>query len=460
MSTDSRVRSRSFLTRIGLATREHRAWAMYDWAVSSYQTTIQVAIFQLFFVSVAAGTLPPAKATQLWAMVNTIASIIVAVASPVLGAISDVAAMKKKLLTFFMLVGVVACAGMFFIERGEYVFASWLYVLATIGATASLVFYEALLPHIATNDEIDRVSSAGYAMGYVGGGVLLAINLAWVLAPAKFGFPSGDVLTSAEKTLPVRAAFLSVAVWWLVFSIPVLRRVREPVRTLEPDELSGVNLFVTPFLRLGESIRELRVYKNAFLMLLAFVIYNDGIQTIIKMATAYGNEVGIPNSALIIAILIVQFVGIPFAFLFGTLADRIGAKSAVFLGLVAYTIISVVGYFMHTARDFYILAFMVGMVQGGTQALSRSLFASMVPAHKSGEFFGFYSVFEKFSSILGPLLFSVVIATSESSRPAILGVIAFFALGAFVLAKVNVAEGRERARAAEADLVVLDATNH
>ncbi len=432
---------------------------MYDWAVSSYQTTIQVAIFQLFFVSVAAGTLAPAKATQIWAMVNTVASVIVAVASPVLGAVSDVAAAKKKLLAVFMFVGVAACAGMFFIERGQYVFAGWLYVLATVGATASLVFYEALLPHIASTDEIDRVSSAGYAMGYVGGGVLLAINIAWILAPGTFGFPTGNALSDAQKTLPVRAAFLSVAIWWLVFSLPVLKRVKEPARTLEPDELSGVNLVITPFLRLGESVKELRIYKNAFLMLLAFIIYNDGIQTIIRMATAYGKEVGIPDSALITAILIVQFVGIPFAFLFGMLADRIGAKSSVFIGLLAYTVISIVGYFMQTARDFYILAFMVGMVQGGTQALSRSLFASMVPAHKSGEFFGFYSVFEKFSSILGPLLFSVVIATSQSSRPAILGVIAFFALGAVVLSRVNVREGRERARAAEADLVVISSAS-
>ncbi|MEO7964209.1 MAG: MFS transporter, partial [Gemmatimonadaceae bacterium] len=414
MPPDSSVRPRSFLSRIGLDRPELRAWAMYDWAVSSYQTTIQVAIFQLFFVSVAAGNLPPAKATQIWAMVNTIASVIVAIASPVLGAVSDVAAAKKKLLATFMLVGVAACGGMFFIGRGEYVFAGWLYVIATIGATASLVFYESLLPHIAAPDEIDRVSSAGYAMGYVGGGVLLAINIAWVLAPGTFGFPTGDGLSDAQKTLPVRMAFLSVALWWLVFSIPVLRRVREPARKLEPGELSSTNLLIAPFLRLGESIRELRTYKNAFLMLLAFVIYNDGIQTIIKMATAYGNEVGIPNSALITAILIVQFVGIPFAFLFGMLAGRIGAKTSVFIGLLAYTGISIVGYFLHTARDFYVLAFLVGMVQGGTQALSRSLFASMVPAHKSGEFFGFYSVFEKFSSILGPLLFSVVIATRQS----------------------------------------------
>jgi UMF1 family MFS transporter len=202
-------------------------------------------------------------------------------------------------------------------------------------------------------------------------------------------------------------------------------------------------------MRLGETIRTLRTFKHAFLMLGAFLVYNDGIQTIIRMATAYGTEIGIGQDSLIVAVLIVQFVGIPFAFLFGMLAGRIGAKTSVFVGLLAYTGISIVGYFMNSARDFYILAGMVGMVQGGTQALSRSLFSSMVPAHKSGEFFGFYSVFEKFASIFGPLLFAVTIWATGSSRAAILGVIGFFAVGAWLLSLVDVDEGRRMARDAE-----------
>lgn len=445
---------RSLLARVGLDRPDLRAWAMYDWAVSSFQTTIQVAVFQIYFVSVAAADLPGSRGTQAWANANTIASILVAIASPVLGAISDVAAAKKRMLAIFMLLGVVACGGMYFIQRGDYVLASTLYIIATVGATASVVFYEALLPHLCRPEEMDRVSSAGYALGYVGGGVLLALNLAWILTPQAFGLPHGDGATPEQRTLPARLAFVSVAVWWLVFSLPILRRVREPARTMEPDEAStGINLFVTPFRRMGETIRELRTFKHAFLMLLAFLIYNDGIQTIIRMATAYGTELKIPSSALTVAILIVQFVGIPFAFLFGMLADRIGAKQSVFLGLLAYAAISVTGYFMKTAQDFYLLAFLVGMVQGGTQALSRSLFASLIPAHKSGEFFGFYSVFEKFSSIFGPLLFSITIAMTGSSRNAILGVIIFFAVGAAILARVNVAEGRQMARDAERDLV-------
>lgn len=448
--------STSWLARLGLDRKELRAWAMYDWAVSSFQTTIQVAIFQIFFVSVVAADMAESSRTAAWASANVISAILVAVLSPVLGAISDVAAAKKRMLAGFMILGVGAVAGMYFLERGDVAMASWLYIIATVGATASVVFYEALLPHLAPAEEVDRVSSAGYAFGYIGGGVLLAINVAWILNPAAFGLPSGNDLTPAQQTLPVRLAFLSVAVWWLVFSWPILRHVPEPPRMLERDEVGVRNLLVTPFVRLGETVRTLRTFKHAFLMLLAFLIYNDGIQTIIRMATAYGAEIGIPTSALTVAILIVQFVGVPFAFLFGMLAQRIGAKTAIFIGLLAYTAISIVGYFMSSARDFYILAFLVGMVQGGTQALSRSLFSSMVPAHKSGEFFGFYSVFEKFANIFGPLLFALTIWATGSSRAAILGVIAFFAVGAWLLSRVDVDAGRRMARDAERDLVLAN----
>ena len=243
---------------------------------------------------------------------------------------------------------------------------------------------------------------------------------------------------------------MSVAVWWIVFSIPLFRRVPEPPARLETDERRGENPVLVAFVRLAETFRELRGYRQAFLMLLAFLIYNDGIQTIIKMATAYGTEIGIGQSALIGAILVVQFVGIPCSFLFGMLAGRIGAKRALFLGLLAYTAISVLGYFMRTATHFYVLAGLVGMVQGGTQALSRSLFASMIPPHKSGEFFGFFSVFEKFAGIFGPLIFAGTIAATGSSRNAILSVIGFFAVGAAILALVDVEEGQRAAREAEA----------
>ena len=445
---DSGTKAR-LLDRLGLHRPELRAWAMYDWAASAVQTTIMVAVFPIYFIRVAGAGVAPEVANQHLATANAISVAIVALLSPVLGAIADYSGRKKQLLAVFLVIGVISTAGMFFIGSGDLRLAESLYVLSMSAVAGTYVFYESLLPHIASESEMDRVSTAGYAIGYMGGGVLLALNLAWIQKPAWFGMPSGDGLTPDQASLPARLAFLSVAVWWLLFSIPLFRGVSEPPRLLEPDEVPRGSVVRHAFVRLGETFHELRGYRHAFLMLIAFLFYNDGISTIQKMAAAYATELNIPQDAVITAILIVQFLGIPFSFLFGMLAGRIGAKRAVFVGLLIYTGISILGYRMSTATHFYVLAALVGMVQGGTQALSRSLFANMIPRHKSGEFFGFFSVFNKFAGIFGPLLFASVIGTTGSSRQAILSVIAFFALGGFLLAFVNVRVGEAAAREAE-----------
>ena len=434
------------LEKIGLGRPELRAWAMYDWALSGVQTVVMTAVFPIFFVKVAASHLAGSAATQQLARANTIAMLVVALLSPVLGAVADYSAAKKKFLAIMTGIGALACVAMLSIGYGDLGRAATLYIIALIGASGCLVFYESLLPHIAAQDEMDRVSTAGYAMGYLGGGILVAINLAWIQKPEWFGLSAG--------TLPARLAFVSVGLWWIVFAIPLFRRVSEPPRKLETDEAPRSNALRIAFQRIGETLRELRGYKQAFLMLLAFLIYNDGIQTIIKMATAYGTEIGIGQGELIAAVVMVQFIGVPFAFLFGRLAGVIGAKPSIFVGLVVYAVISILGYYMQTATHFFVLAGLVGIVQGGTQALSRSLFASMIPAHKSGEFFGFYSVFEKFAGIFGPLLFDIAISTTGSSRNAILSVIVFFIAGAILLSRVNVAEGQRIAREREAALTL------
>ena len=450
MPGTSRVSDRtSILERLGLHQPELRAWAMYDWALSGLQTVITTAIFPIYFVRVAAAHLPGSGGTQLYARANTIALLIVAILSPLLGAITDYKGNKKGFLAFFTLVGAGGAAAMFFIHRGDVGLASSLFVVALIGGSGCLVFYESLLPHIASPGEMDRVSTAGYALGYLGGGLLATFNLLWIQEPAWFGLPHGPGLSESAATLPVRLAFVSVAVWWIVFSVPLFRRVPEPPRKLESDEQAAANPVRAAVTRVGETLRALRRYRNAFLMLIAFLLYNDGVQTIIKMSAAYGTEIGIDQAALITAFILVQFVGVPCAFAFGWIASRVGAKPAIFGGLLVYVAITILGYFMRTATDFFVLAILVGTVQGGTQALSRSLFASMIPPHKSGEFFGFYSIFEKFAGIFGPLLFDLTIAVTGASRNAILSVVAFFIVGAALLYFVDVEAGQREAQAAE-----------
>jgi MFS transporter, UMF1 family len=429
---------RRLLDRIGLDRRETRAWAMYDWANSAFQCTIITAVFPVYYGSVAAAGLPGATATARFATATTIALTIIALASPILGAYADFAGAKKRMLAAFMAVGVSATAAMVLIGQGEWRLALTLFVVANIGISGSFVFYDSLLPHVASDAEMDRVSSAGYALGYLGGGLLLVLNLLWIMKPGWFGL--------RDAGLASRVSFLSVAIWWVAFSIPLFRHVSEPPVKPNPAALATGNMVRASFVQLADTMREFRKYRQAGLMLLAFLIYNDGIGTIIRMAGIYGTEMNLPESALIGAIVMVQFVGIPFAVLFGKLAGRIGAKQAIFLSLVVYTGISIIGYNMTAAWQFYLLAFLVGTVQGGSQALSRSLFATMIPRHKSSEFFGFFAVFEKFAGIFGPAVFAVTVALTGSSRNAILSLIAFFVAGAALLSKVDVEQGQRAAR--------------
>jgi UMF1 family MFS transporter len=434
---------RNLLTRIGLGRRDLRAWALYDCANSAFQTTIIAAVFPIYYQKVAAAGQPESVAMSRFAWATTIAILIVAIVAPVLGAIADYTAIKKRLLAVFLGIGATATVAMYWIERGDWMLALVLFVIGNVGVAGSIVFYESLLPHLVSEQDLDRVSAAGYAVGYMGGGALLAINLLMIQKPEWFGIPDAGTAT--------RLALASVAVWWVAFSIPLFRVVPEPAVRLEPDERPGGNALVTGAKRLVETFQELRRYRDAFVFLLAFLLYNDGIQTMIRMATIYGTQIGLPESAMISALLLTQFIGIPCAFIFGMLGSRIGAKKAVFGGLAAYLLITFLGYFMSTAAHFFALAVLVGMVQGGTQALSRSLFASMIPRYKSSEFFAFFSVFERYAGVLGPAIFAFVIQRSGSGRSAILAVAVFFVVGAAILTFVDVDRGRRTARAAEAE---------
>jgi len=426
-----------WMARVGLVTPEQRAWAWYDWANSAFFATVVTAVFPGFYASYAAAGMAPAEATARFGLVTTLSMATIAISAPILGAMADYTGAKKKLLAVFIAIGVTACASMVFIGEGDIGLASLLFFIANLGVSGSIVFYDSLLPHVAKAEETDRVSSAGYAMGYIGGGLLLLINLAWILQPAMFGF-SGTVPA-------IKASFVAVAVWWAVFSLPIFRNVPEPSTRARQSGESGLAI-VAAFNRLATTFREVRKYRNAFLLFIAMLLYQDGIQTIIRMAGVYGAEVGVEQTSQIAAFVMVQFLAIPFSFLFGSLGVRIGTKRAIFIAITVYALATVLAYFMTSVTHFFILAAMIATVQGGAQALSRAMFSRMVPVDRTSEFFGFFAVSERFATVLGPLVFTLSVTLTGSSHAAIIAILGFFVAGAWVLSMVDEEAGIRAAR--------------
>ncbi len=404
------------------------AWCMYDWGSSAFSTTAEAAVLPVYFEQVVAAGMAGNLATVYWGYTNAVALLITAILAPILGSISDYVGGKKRMLVIFAGIGIVATALMVFIDAGDWALALGLFMIGSIGIGGSYVFYDALLPHVAKPQDIDYVSSKGYAYGYLGGGILLAINIVMIM-----------VLFKGSSWGP-RLSLLSVAIWWAIFTLPLMRQVPEP--PAHTGELgAGVNPVLAGLRRLGKTFRDLRKYRQLFFFLLAFWLYNDGIGTIIKMATIYGSEIGIGMIDLIGALLLTQFVGIPFALLFGKLSRPLGTKRAIMLGLGWYTLITIAAYFISQAWHFWVLAFAVGMVQGGTQALSRSLFGLMAPKARSGEFFGFYDISSKIAGVAGPTIFAFTGQIFGSSRLAIISLVIFFIGGIALLSLVNEKEG-------------------
>jgi MFS transporter, UMF1 family len=426
------------LARVGLVTPEQRAWAWYDCGNSAYFTTVITAVFPAFFASYAAAGMAPGEATTRFGAITTVSMAIVAIAAPILGAYGDYTARRKRLLVACAGIGIVSTFALTTISEGGWRWAALVFVIGNIGVSGSLVFYDSMLPSVAKPEDTDRVSSAGYALGYLGGGLLLVLNLAWVLQPQVFGL-SGTVAA-------IKLSFASVGVWWLLFMIPLLRHVPEPPQGAAATDVTRGALRGS-FARLAHTFAEIRQYPQAFLALLAMLVYQDGIQTIIRFAGIYGAEVGVGQSQQIAAFAMVQLLGVPFAFVFGSLGTRLGTKRAIFLALAIYTVAATLGYFMQNATHFFLLAGLVATVQGGAQALSRSLFSRLIPPAKTSEYFGFYAVVERFATILGPLVFTLSGALTGSSRSAVLGMIVFFVAGGWLLSRVDVEEGERAARA-------------
>jgi UMF1 family MFS transporter len=418
--------------------RAIRAWCLYDWANSAFATTVMAAMFPPFFRGLCeAGGQAPNVATATWGYVTAAALLLVAVSGPLLGAMADEGGRRKRMLAASAGIGCLATAAFTTLGGGGWQVAALLYVVANLGFAVSIVFYESLLPHVAPAAQLDAVSARGYALGYAGGGLLLLVNVLWVTRPHWFGL--------SDASAAVRLSFASVAVWWAVFTLPLLRQVPEPPAAgAAGGPLAG-------FRRLRATFARIRRHRQLTVMLVAYWIYNDGIGTIIKMATAYGDELGIALTDLIRALLLTQVVGVPCSILFGRLAGRIGARRAIQAALVVYVGICGAAFFLRTALHFYLLALLVGTVQGGAQALSRSLFGAMVPRPRSAEFFGFYSTSGKLAGIAGPLVFGLVSHLTGQSRLAILVLMVFFVAGGLLLERVDVAAGIAAARAEEAD---------
>jgi MFS-type transporter involved in bile tolerance (Atg22 family) len=559
-----------------LEEKDHKrainAWVMYDWANSSFVTSVVAAILPVYYASVAAREISPNLRTAYWGYTTTIAFLIVALLGPILGAMADFSGAKKRYLTIFVILGVTGTALLYLIQTGTWMMASLIFIVASIGFSGSLVFYDSLLPHVARQDEIDQVSSKGYALGYLGGGILLAINLAmilflpgllsktppipqdrvqqgkilltqdelesiarlkisdleeissiplntwnlitsydpealstgqgltqteWIeitgetaqkwqelskkndgvwapitslsaarwstineisrrdLAKITLSLTSGDwqqvmkLLDASRLTgLMSRIAFLTVALWWLVFTIPLWRHVTEPKRRVAASELH-FNPVQASFKRLKHTFGEIRKYKELVKFLVAFWLYYNGIGTIITMASIYASELHFSQTIIIGTLLLIQFVGIPFSFLFGYIPKKIGTKPAIQLSLMVFILIAIGAYFLKTEIHFVLIGFAVAMVLGGSQALSRSLFGRMVPKSKSAEFFSFFSISEKVAGTIGPLVFGLVSQIMGGSRLSVLSLIVFFIIGSVLLTRVKAKEGIEVAEAEE-----------
>ncbi len=420
----------------GKPDRIHRkiinSWCMYDWANSAYATTVMAAMLPPYFSNVAQDAgFTGSQASSMWGYITSLTMLIIALMAPILGSVADYTGSKKKFMSVFFIIAITFTSLLVFIGTGDWLMCLIFFALAGIGNAGANVFYDSLLPHVAHSDEIDQVSARGYAFGYLGGGLLLIVNLLMFTKPGLFGIPS--------ETWGIRLSFLSVGIWWVIFSRPFFRNVPEPPRS--SDYVETVNPVRAGFKRLGQTFHELRRYKQLLLFLFAFWLYADGIGTIMKMATIYGAEIGIGMTDLVSALLLTQFVGVPFTFLFGWLARKLGAKRCIFLALSVYTLVSIGGYFMTKPLHFWILAFTVGTVQGGSQALSRSLFGSMAPKARSAEFFGFFDISSKFAGIAGPLLFGIVGQLTGTSRLSIVSLVVFFIVGMLLLRNVDEKEG-------------------
>jgi len=429
-------------------------WAMYDWANSAFATTVMAGFFPIFFKQYWSIGADVNQSTAMLGFGNSIASLLVALMAPILGAIADRGSFKKKFLISFAYLGVLMTAGLYLVGKGEWVLAIFVYVMGVIGFSGANIFYDSLLPSVADESNVDSVSSLGFAMGYLGGGLLFFLNVVMTLQPTIFGL--------ADAGEAVRWSFVSVALWWGTFTIITIAWVPEPESGKNESTENSVR---EGFNQLYRTFQEIRHLKTVLLFLLAYWFYIDGVDTIVKMAVDYGITIGFESNDLIIALLIVQFVGFPAALIFGRLGEHWGVRPSIFLAIGVYIAVTIWGSMMREKFEFYVLAVVIGLVQGGIQALSRSYYSRLIPKNQVAEYFGFYNMLGKFAAILGPALMGVVglimrnllmpespsaeqliQVGQDAARWSIASIIVLFVIGAVLFYFVDEEKGRLEAK--------------
>ncbi|MDD2481567.1 MAG: MFS transporter [Lutispora sp.] len=400
-------------------TKEEKSWIFYDWANSAYSVVVTASILPIFFKTMAKSSgISPNMADSYWGYANSIATLLVAILAPILGTLGDYKGKKMQLFKFFFIIGVLSTAALSFTNQWMAILI--IYMITIVGFSAANLFYDAFLIDVTTKERMDHVSTYGFALGYIGGSTIpFVISIGLILFGSKIGISS---------SLAVKISFVLTAAWWTVFAMPMLKNVKQ-IYYIEKEP----NILGKSFSRLYKTFINIKEYKSVFVFLLAYFFYIDGVNTIIHMATVYGDSVGVGSNSLLLALLMTQIVAFPFAIIYGKLAKLIGTRNMLIAGIGMYIIICIVGYNMKSAFEFWLLAFLVATSQGGIQALSRSYFGKMIPKEKANEFFGFYDIFGKFAAIMGPALYAFFSQITGQSRYGVLSVMLLFLIGGGIM---------------------------
>ena len=399
------------------------SWALYDWANSAFATTVMAGFFPIFFKSYWASDLSDAESTFAIGSINSLVGLLIAFSAPILGAFADAGDSKRKFLFSFIFLGVIATGYLFFIPESSWKLAVIFYGIGVIGFSGGNIFYDSLLVTVSKEKERNRVSALGFSLGYLGGGILFLLNVVMFLYPNWFGLE--------DQIEAVLWSFLLVAVWWFIFSLPIYLNVKEPRQNSNNKKINTI--IADAFGNLLNTARSIKKFKSAVIFLLAYFLYMDGVDTIIRMATSYGSDIGLSATSMIQALLLTQFIGFPATLVFGYYADKFGYKYSLSFAIIVYIIVVLFSSQMDTALEFYMVASVIGLVQGGVQAISRSFFSTLIPGNKAAEFFGFYNFIGKSSVFLGPFMVSGIALITGRPSYGILSLLILFIPGLILL---------------------------